>query len=120
MAMIVRSWEGATRRSDAERYAAYVEETGIAALTSTPGCSGAEIQRRLEGDRAIFRVESRWESVEAMRAFAGDDPTIAVFFPEDDAYLVERDRRVLIWEVAASSAPAAGARAGERSRGEHT
>ena len=104
--MIVRSWEGVTRRADAERYATYVEETGIAALTATPGCVGAEIHRRLEGDRAIFRVESRWLSIDAMRAFAGDDPTVARFFPDDDAFLVERDWRVLIWEVT-TSAPAA-------------
>lgn len=66
---------------------------------------------RLAGDRAIFRVESRWDSVESMRRFAGDDPTVAVFFPEDDAFLVERDERVLIWEVAAAAfvAPSEGA-----------
>ncbi len=116
--MLIRSWDGTTRAADAEAYAAYMERTGIATLTATPGCLGAEILRRVQGDRALFRVESRWESVDAMRAFAGDDPTVARFFPEDDAYLIDRDWQVRIWDVvvsaAATGAPAP-ARAGESS-----
>lgn len=111
MVMIIRSWEGSTRRDDADAYTAYVEATGVAELSATPGCTGVEVHLRLAGDRAIFRVESRWDSVESMRRFAGDDPTVAVFFPEDDAFLVERDERVLIWEVVAATfvAPGEGA-----------
>jgi hypothetical protein len=32
-----------------------------------------------------------WDSLEAVRAFAGDDRQTAVFSPEDDRFLVERD-----------------------------
>jgi len=32
-----------------------------------------------------------WESLDAVKAFAGDDYEQAVFYPEDDRYLVERD-----------------------------
>jgi len=46
-----------------------------------------------------------WESMEAIQAFAGDRPEVAVFYPEDDRYLVERDETVSHYEVARSVWP---------------
>jgi hypothetical protein len=40
-----------------------------------------------------------WDSMESVTAFAGDQPEIAVFYPEDDRYLVERDETVTHYEV---------------------
>ena len=40
-----------------------------------------------------------WDSIEAVQAFAGDDPETAVFYPEDDRFLVERDLRSHHFEV---------------------
>ena len=39
--------------------------------------------------------------MDAIRAFAGDDVERAVFFPEDERFLVERDLHVIHYEVAA-------------------
>jgi heme-degrading monooxygenase HmoA len=55
--------------------------------------------RRLEGDRAEFVMISLWSSEEAIRAFAGDDISIAVFYPEDDRYLIERELTATHYEV---------------------
>jgi hypothetical protein len=33
-----------------------------------------------------------WDSLEAVKGFAGEDYETAVFYPEDDRFLVERDR----------------------------
>lgn len=52
-----------------------------------------ESRDRGDGLTEITTV-SRWESMEAAIRFAGDDPERAVFYPEDDLYLVERDERV--------------------------
>ena len=35
-----------------------------------------------------------WDSMEAIKAFAGEDPDVAVFYPEDDRFLIERDEFV--------------------------
>jgi hypothetical protein len=40
-----------------------------------------------------------WDSVDAIRAFAGDDIEAAVYYPKDDRYLVEREDRVAHYEV---------------------
>ena len=37
--------------------------------------------------------------MEAIKAFAGDEPEVAVFYPEDDRYLVEREELVSHYEV---------------------
>jgi hypothetical protein len=46
-----------------------------------------------------------WDSMEAIQAFAGDQPEVAVFYPEDDRYLVERQETVSHYEVAESVWP---------------
>jgi hypothetical protein len=38
--------------------------------------------------------------MDAVKAFAGDDPERAVFYPEDDRFLIERDLTVAHYEVA--------------------
>ena len=107
--MIARTWRGATRADDAERYTTYLFETGVAALRATPGNAGTLVLRRIVGDRAEFTVLSFWDDDVAIRRFAGDDPGRAVFYPADDAFLVERETRVDHWEVAPEESPGAGA-----------
>jgi heme-degrading monooxygenase HmoA len=97
--VIVRTWRGWTARDDTEAYLDYVERTGIAAYRATPGNLGAWTLTRSEGDRTEFVTLSFWESLEAVRAFAGDDVDRAVFYPEDDRFLVERETRVLHYEA---------------------
>lgn len=88
-------WRGVIRTDDRDRYVAYVDETGVDEYRATPGNRGAQILTRDLGDGLTEIVTvSRWDSLESIRAFAGDDIEIAVFYPEDDAFLVERDARV--------------------------
>ena len=97
--MIARIWRGWTRAEDAEAYVAYIEATGLRAHRETPGNRGAWMLQRLEGDRCEFVTLSYWDSLDAVRAFAGDDPERAVFYPEDDRFLVERDLTVTHYEI---------------------
>jgi heme-degrading monooxygenase HmoA len=98
--MIARSWRGAVHTADAERYAEYIRGTGLAAYAATPGNRGAWMLRRdLHGGLTEFVTFSLWDSMDAVRAFAGDDPDAAVFYPEDDDFLVERDLRVRHHEI---------------------
>jgi heme-degrading monooxygenase HmoA len=97
--MIARTWRGATRAEDAERYVEYLHATGIREYRETPGNQGVLALRRLDGERAEFLLVTLWDSMEAVRRFAGDDVERAVFYPEDERYLVERDERVRHYEV---------------------
>jgi heme-degrading monooxygenase HmoA len=65
--------------------------TGVKEYAETAGNQGVLMLRRDEGERSEFVMVTLWESLEAVRRFAGDDVERAVFYPEDDAYLIERD-----------------------------
>jgi heme-degrading monooxygenase HmoA len=99
--MIARIWRGAVRRDDADAYADYIANTGMAEYRSTPGNQGAWMLRRDEGDCSEIVTFSLWDSVDSVRAFAGDDIDQAVFYPQDDRFLIERDRTVRHYEVVA-------------------
>jgi heme-degrading monooxygenase HmoA len=97
--MIARIWRGATATRDADAYAAYIEETGISEYRSTPGNVSAMLLRRTLGETTEFITFSLWESLDAIRAFAGDDPERAVYYPEDERFLITRDETVTHYEV---------------------
>ncbi|GAA5054164.1 heme-degrading monooxygenase HmoA [Thermocatellispora tengchongensis] len=99
--MIMRVWRGWTRTADAAEYAAYLLKTGYVGYTGTPGNLGVVFTRRddeAEG-RTEFLLTSTWESWDAIRAFAGDAPERAVFYPEDDRFLIDRETTVRHYTV---------------------
>ncbi|MCR2784401.1 MULTISPECIES: hypothetical protein [unclassified Microbacterium] len=92
---VVRMWTGAVRTEDRDAYVDYIKGTGMDAYRATPGNLDAWLLTRDRGDgRTEVTTVSRWDSLEAIAAFAGTDIESAVFYPEDDRYLVERDERV--------------------------
>jgi heme-degrading monooxygenase HmoA len=100
--MIARLWRGAVRKSDGDAYARYMLDTGVAGYAGTPGNRGVWMLRRDAGETTEFVMFTLWESLVAVKRFAGDDYETAVFYPEDDRFLVERDLRSTHYEVAAT------------------
>jgi heme-degrading monooxygenase HmoA len=100
--MIARIWSGTVRTDDADHYAGYIRDTGFAAYGETPGNRGAWLLRRDAGRGATteFITLSLWESVDAIRAFAGDDIEAAVLYPEDQRYLVDGGDDIRHYQVA--------------------
>lgn len=98
--MIARIWRGAVRKSDGDAYAGYMQHTGIPGYSSTPGNRGAWMLRRDAGENTEFLMFTLWDSIDAIKKFAGPDYDTAVFYPEDDRYLVERERTATHYLVA--------------------
>jgi heme-degrading monooxygenase HmoA len=92
--MIVRTWRGWTRIEDTQAYADYILGTGIAEYKATPGNRGAYVVSRVDGDRSEFLTISMWDDLDSIEGFAGEDIEQAVFYPEDDEYLVKRETTV--------------------------
>jgi heme-degrading monooxygenase HmoA len=97
--MIARVWRGATRAADGNAYLEYLDRTGHAEYRRIAGHRRTITLRRIDDERARFVVLSFWDSLDAIRAFAGADVERAVFYPEDDRYLVEREDRVAHFDV---------------------
>jgi len=106
--MIARTWAGATRAADADAYLEYLHATGFAEYRATPGNRGVLALRRMTGDRAEFLLVTLWDSEEAVRRFAGEDIGRAVFYPEDERFLVARDEHVDHYQVAFRAEAPAG------------
>ena len=98
--MIARIWRGKVRTPEAAAYAAYVESTGMVEYRRCAGNCGAwQLSRDLGDGTTEIVTLSFWESLESIHEFAGDDIERAVFYPEDDRYLVDRDLTVTHFAV---------------------
>ena len=101
--MIARIWRGAVHGRDGDAYARSMEATGVPGL-ATPGNRGGWMLRRDVGERTEFVLFTLWDSLDAIKAFAGDDYETAVFYPEDERFLVDRDLEATHYVVAAEVA----------------
>jgi heme-degrading monooxygenase HmoA len=86
--MIARIWRGVVRTADADEYADYIRETGFTEYGRTPGNRDAWLLRRDADGTTEFITISLWDSIAAIRAFAGEDIEAAVLYPEDERYLI--------------------------------
>ena len=97
--MIARVWHGAVSAARADEYLAYLRRTGLRDYRQTAGHRGVHVLRRIDGGEAHFVLVSLWESMDAVRVFAGDDPETARYYPEDEGYLLELEPHVAHYEV---------------------
>lgn len=63
--------------------------------------------RRTEDDVTHYELTTLWDSWEAIRSFAGDDPSRAKYYPEDDDFLLEKEPTVTHHEVLLAEMPLA-------------
>jgi mannose-6-phosphate isomerase-like protein (cupin superfamily) len=94
--VIARRWRGwAEDRPGADAYEAHFERAVRPRLAATDGFLGATLERVEGADgRTEIVVVTRWESMDAIRAFAGDDVDAAVVEPDARAVLAEFDTQV--------------------------
>lgn len=97
--MIARRWHGRVAAAKANEYLRYVTETGISDYRATPGNLGAWILHRHEGDIVHVETFTLWESEEAIRRFAGDEPLKARYYGRDSEFLLEFEPEVLHFEA---------------------
>ena len=90
--MIMRTWRGAVRPGDLDRYLEHQDRTGVQEYRDTPGNRGVLVLTRDTGAAVEVITVSFWDDLDAVRRFAGDDPERARFYPGDDDLLVELDR----------------------------
>ena len=96
----MRTWSGVIRTRDRDEYRDYIAATGLDGYRATPGNIDAWMlyRDREDGTTEVVTV-SLWESRDAIGGFAGDDISVARFYPEDDRFLLERDLTVKHYDV---------------------
>ena len=97
--VIARIWHGRTPASKADEYYEYLKEAGIKKIQGIDGNLGVQVFRRTKDDVAEFTVISYWESIDAIRKFAGTDIEKTHHLPKDPEYLLELEPTVQHYEV---------------------
>lgn len=100
--MIVREWRGRAALDRPDAYPAHFEKSVLPELKSIAGFLGATLMQERRGDRIEFVVLTHWQSMDAIAAFAGKDPSQAVVEPAAVAALVDYDKQVRHYEVVTS------------------
>ncbi len=101
--MIVRMWHGRVPAEKARAYREFLNARAIPDYQSTPGNISVTILERPEGEVTHFITMTFWESLDAIRAFAGDDVETAKYYPEDQDFLLEFEPNVVHYEVVGRS-----------------
>jgi heme-degrading monooxygenase HmoA len=97
--MVIREWRGRASPSKAEAYPKHFHDKVVPELRQIPGFVGAQLSRRQLDDKIEFLVLTRWQSMDAIRGFAGTDIEKAVVEPGAVAALVEFDTTVRHYEA---------------------
>jgi heme-degrading monooxygenase HmoA len=87
------------RPEKARSYRDHLAGVVLPGLKKLPGFLGLDLCEAVRGDQVELLVISRWQSMEAVKAFAGPDPNRAVVDPGAKAVLAEYDDFVTHYEV---------------------
>jgi len=97
--MIARIWHGKTKSSDLETYTDLMKKLAIPDYSKTPGFKALTFLRNIQNDEAHFTLITCWENMEVIKNFAGEDFEKARYYPEDNEYLLEFEKKVQHYEV---------------------
>ena len=101
--MIARHWRGWTLLQDADAYERLLKETVLPGLKTIEGYRGGYIFRKDGTPEVEFVVVNLFTSLEAVRRFAGENHSVAVFEPEAKRLLCKAEPQAMHYEVRADT-----------------
>jgi heme-degrading monooxygenase HmoA len=102
--MIIRSWKAMALEKNVEAYARHFSGSVLPELRRIPGHKGAYVLKKNEGGGVELVVLTLWDTMDAIRGFAGKNADQAVVDPAAEAVLESFDRTVQHFEVVLASA----------------
>ena len=97
--MIVRMWHGRVPAAKAAAYREFLNARAVPDYRSVPGNISVHILERPDGEATHFVTLTFWESLDAIRGFAGEEIESAKYYPEDRDFLLEFEPAVVHYEV---------------------
>ena len=97
--MVMREWRGRVPAEKATEYLEFLKTSGFKDYAATPGNVAVYGFRRTLGAEAEIVLVTLWESVEAIKRFAGEDYERAHYYTEDKDFLLEFEPFVRHYEV---------------------
>jgi heme-degrading monooxygenase HmoA len=103
--MIARIWHGYTAAAQANEYEAILKADILPGLNNVRGYRGSYMLRRASGSEIEFVTVLLWESIDAIRAFAGPNYERAIIPDERRRLLSRYDSHAVHYEVCAEAIP---------------
>lgn len=100
--MMARLWHGYAKPGDADAYEATLKPEVLPGGGKVAGYRGSYVLRRELGAEVEFVVVTLWDSLDAIRAIAGDDHETAVVPEERHKYLSRYDAKAAHYRIAAT------------------
>jgi len=100
--MISRHWKGIAKPGEAGNYIHHLKKDTFPQLSTIDGFVKASILTRTVEQGTEFLIVTEWESLDAIRAFAGEQVSVAVVPPVVQTMMVEYDTEVRHYEIAAT------------------
>ena len=91
--MIARIWRGWTKRADAKAYEMLLRDEIFPSIAGREinGYRGAELFIRQDSDEVEFVTLLRFDSMAAVKEFAGADPSKPVIYPKAEALITRME-----------------------------
>jgi heme-degrading monooxygenase HmoA len=103
--MVVRQWRGWATSEKANEYPEHFLAAVLPELRKIEGFRGTYLLRRQADHGVEYTVLTVWESMDAIRRFAGENPDLAVVAPGAQAALRGFDKTATHYEVVAEEIP---------------
>jgi heme-degrading monooxygenase HmoA len=97
--MVARHWTGVAKAESADRYVHHLQTETFPSIRKLPGFVSASILRRSVPQGVEFLIVTHWDSLDAIRAFAGHDIDVAVVPQRAHDMMIDYDRAVRHYEV---------------------
>jgi hypothetical protein len=105
--MIARLWHGMVPIARSEKYLNLMRSIALPEYMATPGNRGAWCLCRQEEDVMHFEMLTFWDSIDAIKLFAGDNYATAKYYDFDPEYLIEMEPGVRHYEMYSETAAGA-------------
>jgi heme-degrading monooxygenase HmoA len=106
--MIARIWHGYTKPEHADAYEAMLKPELLPGISKVKGYKSSYLLRRDHGNEVEFITIMLWDSIDAIRAFAGPDYETSVVPEERRKYLSRHDAKAAHYEIASTHKASAG------------
>ena len=92
--MIARIWRGWTKRADAVAYERMLRDEIFPSIAARKisGYHGAELFIREDGDEAEFVTLLRFDSMDGVKEFAGNNASKPVIYPKAEALITRMEQ----------------------------
>jgi heme-degrading monooxygenase HmoA len=97
--MISRHWTGLAKADCADAYVEHLQRDTFPAIRRLAGFKTASILRRPVAEGVEFLIVTNWASLDAIRAFAGDNVETAVVPDAVQRMMVRYDHTVRHFEI---------------------